>query len=900
MFYKAIVYLFFSSVFGEITIFPVRHPPKPPNLLKIKQIHQILSNPVIYLPPDMRQTFILLLLLCRWCAPCVLGQEKIDFSYYLPTNINYDPAVPTPAAFLGYEVGQWHVSHDQQLSYMRELARTSRRISLREYGRSHENRPLICLTITDPDNMGRLDAIKAKRQALRTDKADPSGTLPVAYMGYSVHGNEASGGNAALLVAYYLAAAQSAEVTALLRNNVILFDPCFNPDGFNRFASWVNSRRSQAYMPDPAHDEFNEPWPGGRTNHYWFDLNRDWLVCQQPESPGRIALFQEWLPNILTDHHEMGSNASFFFQPGVSTRVNPLTPAKNQALTAKIGQYHANILSDKKVLFFTGENYDDYYYGKGSTYPDVQGAIGILFEQGSSRGSAQDTDNGLLTFPYSVRNQVLTSMSTLQALRDMGPELNNYLRDFYRDAMAEAKRATGAGYIVGSPSADRYTLDAFAQMLSRHKIEAFTVTGDETVGNQAFKGGNSLFIPFEQAQYRLIEGMFARPQKFTDSIFYDISTWTLPDAFGLQWTTLPRSAVKRSWTSAVSTAAKVVEVDKDAFAYIVHPDAYLVPRLLNRLLRQNVRVRVAMEPFASEGQQFAAGALLVALDRQSTDAEKIRTTLTDSGCRVAALKNGLTAEGPDLGSANFPTLRQPKVVLVTGRGTNTADVGEVWHLLDTRYEMQPLLVDMERIASLHLNKYNVVVLADATANAAATEKLKTFVADGGVLIATGNALKWANTVGLLSVDFRTPAIYAFDYTRKPYAMIAEDMGAQNLPGIILKAELDLTHPLCFGYTQSTIPMFLGDAIFAAPTKNIYATPIIFPQNPILSGYVHARQKPLLDSAAGVMVGSLGRGRIIGFAGNPNFRAFWYGTNRLFANALWFGHLINVEGTEKKR
>jgi hypothetical protein len=326
----------------------------------------------------MKLPFFRIVFLLALCVP-VLAQQKPALDYYLPTDVRYDQNIPAPASWLGYEVGEWHTSHDQLIGYMRALDAASDRISLQEYGRSHENRPLVCLTITDPSNFARLDDIRSARQQLFDPKGAGKPNLKdmpaVYYMGYSIHGNEASGDHASMLVAYYLAAGQSQELTQLLKNTVILLDPCFNPDGLQRFANWINTNKSQTLSADPAGNEYNEPWPRGRTNHYGFDLNRDWLVARQPESVGRVALFQEWRPNILTDHHEMGSNSTFFFQPGVPGRVNPITPARNQELTAKIATYHARLLSEKKILFYTGENFDDFYYGKGSTYPYAQDPV---------------------------------------------------------------------------------------------------------------------------------------------------------------------------------------------------------------------------------------------------------------------------------------------------------------------------------------------------------------------------------------------------------------------------------------------------------------------------------------------------------------------------------------------
>ena len=385
----------------------------------------------------------LLFIVCLFLSCSLFGQKKL-LSYYLSETVTYDKNIPTPEQFLGYQVGEQHVSHDQLVAYMRELDRLSDRITLEVVGRSYEYRPMMILTITSPENHRNLDKIKAEHVKL----TDPSvsGSLDVSkmpivvYQGHSIHGNEPSGANAGLLAAYYWAAAQGKEVEETLQNVVILFDPSFNPDGLQRFSQWVNMHKGKNLVSDPNNREFSEVFPYGRTNHYWFDLNRDWLVQQQPESQGRVRVFHDWKPNILTDHHEQGSNATFFFQPGVPARTNPFTPLKNQEMTGKIAAFHAKALDKIGSQYFTKENYDDFYYGKGSTYPDVQGSIGILFEQASSRGHAQRTLNGVLTFPFTIRNQLTTSFSTIEAAQALRVELLTYQRDFFKNASADAAK----------------------------------------------------------------------------------------------------------------------------------------------------------------------------------------------------------------------------------------------------------------------------------------------------------------------------------------------------------------------------------------------------------------------------------------------------------------------------
>jgi hypothetical protein len=306
----------------------------------------------------------------------IFGQVSLD--YYLDADHPYDQSIPQPKTLLGYEVGTWHVSHDKLVNYMYQLAEHSDRIQIENRGSTYEGRPLLLLTITSPKNHSRLEEIKQKHQALTEAGADQVALEDqplVVYQGFSIHGNEPSGANSGLLLAYHLAASKAPETLKMLDELVILFDPSFNPDGLQRFAYWANTNKNQNLTADPNDREYNEVWPRGRTNHYWFDLNRDWLPAQLPESQARIKTFSEWLPNILTDHHEMGTNSSFFFQPGIPSRVNPLTPDMNQKLTQKIGEFHVEAFNELGSLYYSEEDYDDFYYGKGSTYPDINGGI---------------------------------------------------------------------------------------------------------------------------------------------------------------------------------------------------------------------------------------------------------------------------------------------------------------------------------------------------------------------------------------------------------------------------------------------------------------------------------------------------------------------------------------------
>ncbi|MBY0435711.1 MAG: zinc carboxypeptidase, partial [Cyclobacteriaceae bacterium] len=560
------------------------------------------------------------------------AHAQVDLSYYLPEGVTYNPSIPTPASIVGHEVGEWHISHDRLVNYMYALDRASDRITLEVTGQTYEARPLLLLTITSPKNHQNIEAIR--QQHLQLIDPSKSGSLDVKnmpavfYLGCSIHGNEPSGANAGLVMAYHLAAAQGPEIEKYLDNTVILFDPSFNPDGLTRHSGWANSRKSRLVSPDPNDMEHNEYWPGGRFNHYWFDLNRDWLVAQLPESQARIKKYQQWKPNVLTDHHEQGTNATFFFMPGEPTRVHPVTPEKNQDLTRKMGEYHAKALDQIGSLYFTQEGYDDFYYGKGSTFPDIQGAIGILFEQASSRGHAQESVNGILTFPFTIRNHFVTMLSSLKAVNELREELLNYQRDFYKGASAEAAKDPVKAYVFGSK--DKVKVYHLAEVLLRQKVDFYKLPSSQTINGKNFDVESSYAVPLNQNEYRVVKGMFGKITQFKDSLFYDISSWTLPLAFNLDYEELKAPpALGEKVTQLQMPVGKIIG-EKSKYAYVFETYGYYSPRALYRLTSHGIRTKVSTDPFYhASGKRFEPGAIMVSLDNQDKNPDQIEVYIRE-------------------------------------------------------------------------------------------------------------------------------------------------------------------------------------------------------------------------------------------------------------------------------
>ncbi|WP_461533884.1 M14 family zinc carboxypeptidase [Sinomicrobium sp.] len=821
------------------------------------------------------------------------AQQTSDLDYYLPQNITYNPDIPSPKSVIGFEVGEWHVSHDKLIEYMKVLAASSNRITLEERGTTYEGRSLPLLIISSPENQSNIENIR--QQHIKLTEAGSGNlntdTMPVVvYQGFSIHGNEPSGSNAAMLAAYYLAAGQGQEIEELLKSVVILFDPSLNPDGMQRFAHWANTNRSYNLNPDNNEREYHETWPGGRTNHYWFDMNRDWLPIQLPESRSRLATYHQWLPNILTDHHEMGTNSTFFFQPGEPSRVHPLTSEMNQELTREIAEFHIKALDSIGSLYFSEENYDDFYYGKGSTFPDINGGVGILFEQGSSRGHIQESDNGLLTFPFTIKNQFTTALSTLEAAKNMRKKLLDYQRDFYDKTRSEAAKSKGSAIVFGDEkdAAKTYHL---AEVLKKHQIELYDVADDFTEKGKVYKKGYSYIVPRNQKNFKIIEAMFETRTEFTDSLFYDISSWTFPLAFGLDYTDTNSSHTGRKIEDLQLPKGKVTE--KSNYAYLFEWHEYYTPKALYQILQKGIRAKVGKKVFSINGQQYDYGTVMIPVQNQIINSDELYSFLTrvaeESHIEIQGVSTG-HAIGTDLGSSQFRTLNTPKIAMLTGIGITPYDAGEVWHLLDQRYNIPVTKIDESYFNRVNLDKYNTFIITNTRSgiDSSIANKLKKWVKEGGTLIAYRNAINWLKSNELIDVNLRKKAIVAKDITFEEQRNFR---GAQVTGGAIFKATTDRSHPINFGYKNTDIALFRNTNVFMEPSEQSYNNPIQYTDTPLVSGYISEENLELLKESVPFKVLKSGKGRVILFTDNTNFRAFWFGTNKLLMNAIFFNKLM---------
>jgi Zinc carboxypeptidase. len=850
--------------------------------------------------------FLLFCLLQAFFAAGIIAQPQpekypYDLAYFLPEgNHTYNPQVPTPESVLGFQLGQQHVGWDQVVIYMKELAATSDRVSFRETGRTWERRPFIELVFTSAENHKNLEQIRENH--LKLSDIEHSGSLNldnmpvVTSLVYSIHGNEPSCVNSSIAVAYYLAAAQGSEIDELLKNQIVVMNPGANPDGINRFASWVNSSRSLTDVSDLRSREFSEAWPSSRLNHYWMDCNRDWLMAQHPEGINCINNYFNWLPNVVIDLHEMGDNYQYFFSPGHPKRTHPLTTQLNQQLTAGVSSFTAQMLDGIGTTFYTKEGYDDYYYGKGGAYGDISGAVSLLYEQGSSRGHLRSTANhGVWSFSWTIRNQAYASFASIMAAKEMRPILLNYLKEFYEKSAANARKESVQGYVFDARGS-KATAFHFLETMAHHRIDVYRLAKDY----QTFSKDDAYIIPVGQKYSTRVKALMENTLEFTDSTFYDISAWTFPHAYNLNYTTVKSTAgLTGSKVTENSFPVGKIIGGKSSVGYVFENTEFYAPKVAYELQRKGIRVTAANRPFlfksGSTEKQMGYGTYQVLVLNQSLTPDEIHDTLSElaktTGVDIYSASTGLMPD-TDMGSPAWRRLIQPKVAMLVGRTMGVADAGEIWFLLDNRFQMRPVLIENHSFTLKDLLDYTVIILPNGipTLNASSEAALKDWVASGGTLVATGRAWEWVNRIGLLPIKAESIAARVDSTAYLTYADRAEARSGR-IPGVILNYNVDKTHPLVWGLEQDQIPVMKNNNFIFKKDADPYASPLYYTSQPVVSGFLSAHHKESLKDSPAVFAKSYRGGKVIVFADDLNFRSYFFGTSKIFMNALFYGSCI---------
>ena len=799
----------------------------------------------------------------------------------------FNPAIPQPKDILGYELGEFYPEWPAILHYMYTLNRVSDRVKVRTVGLTYEKRPIIEVIISSPENIKRIDEIKAEHLKLSdvavSKDLDISKMPSVVSIVNAVHGNEHSSASASLAMAYFYAASEDPTILDILDKTVILITPSINPDGVNRFSAWCNAESSTGqHIADVNTREYslNEPYPLSRANHYWHDANRDHILSQHPEGKAFAKIACEWVPNLMYDNHESSQTRGLFCSPGILKQLNPLLPMDGQDKARYIGKYTTAILAGVGQNTYSDARYDDFYLGRGDVYADIQGSINILIEQTNSRGFLRPLGDGkVLELSKSIRNHAYVSIVSVFAAYQNREMLHNYQRDFFIRTAELAKQAKTKGYIFNTRG-DRGMEYAVLEWMKNQHFDIYKLAKDTKVNGVTYRAEESYIVPAEQRFYLKFKGTWENMTKFSTDLFYDVSTWSLKQAFNVQECEVEsvKGLIGEKVNDLTFPEGKVSK--ESNYGYLIGAKGFYYHNMLRAMLLKGVRVDIATQPFKVGKEEYGYGTAYVPVDGQPLSATEIYKEL-----EAAAKMNGVDVEGLNkhLALKDYKTLsRLPRVALITGNGFKEFDSGEIWHLLDRRFGITPTRIDINR---LHLiedySAYDVLIVPNGEPLFPVSDqmysRLNEFVKRGGTLIAFIGGNKVLKSADLCHVALQP--------------VPANLPKSKQIAGIIVSTEIDYTDPLGYGYEEGvSLPIFKRGNIFIDAGKSSYDKTIVKGSaTPYISGYVLQDDLDKIASNPMVVKTKVGEGTLIYSAENLAFRSYWYASMKLLMNSIYFGN-----------
>lgn len=837
-------------------------------------------------------------------------QEAID-RFQFDADVNYNSSITSPAEYLGYELGEEYTFHHQVMGYLKTLAGESDKITFHEMARTYENRSVNYVVITSEANHNNLDEIREANFNLANNPEDAtvSDQPIVVWMSYNVHGNEPSSSEAAMQTAYRLVAATDAETQNWLDNSVVIIDPMINPDGRDRYVYWYKSSQANILNTNPEDLEHDEIWPGGRTNHYWFDLNRDWVWLIHPESQGRIDVYQQWMPQVHIDFHEQGFNNNYFTMPGTTPRNHEL-PEGYEYWADVFGRGAIEEFDEAKVNFETRERFDFFYPGYGSSYPSIMGGIGMLAEQGghSRGGRAVETNDGyVLTLRQRVFDHYKNGVSIVKTSVENRDELLNYFKG--ARSQSTQKGNTKAYVLPNNP--DDYTYDVINLML-KHNVEVEQATEDFTLrnaydywdgtsSNRSFSAGDFI-IKTDQPAHLFINTLFRRQMEIRDSVMYDMSTWSVPLAYNLDaaWTTSDVRVSANALSNMVAHPSGVENADA-SYAYVIDWEQRHAPKALSMLWEHGYKVRSAEKGFTKDGVRFSQGSLVILLGRNLHKAESIHMDMAKiaegADVKVAGFDTGRMDEGSDLGSPSMRPVEEPKVALMMDSPFNSYTAGQLWFLFDQWTEFGISRIRADDFNSIDLNSYDVILMpgmwGGGMFNDSSIDRLKSWVRNGGTLIGTEGTGAWLTkersgitAAELVSSDEGEDSdeVPAVAYTR--YEDREDTSGLRRIPGSAFKGIVDNSHPLAFGMPDRLYSLKFGSTAIV-PDESFHTVGYYHKDasEVLASGYASNENKEHAAGNAFAVVDDMGRGQVVMLLDNTQYRMFWVGPSRFIQNAV---------------
>ena len=834
----------------------------------------------------------------------------------------FDPAIPTLTQVAGHAPGTRITSPDQTYVYLKAIAEAAPdRARLVQYSATWEGRPLYYLVLSAPQNMARIDAIRADMATMAAGRPGNGLAMPVTWLAYGVHGNEISSTDAALMTAYHLLAAQGDERAAkIMRETIVVIDPMQNPDGRARFVNNFLASTGITPAADRQAAEHDEPWPSGRVNHYMFDLNRDWFTLSQPETRGKVAAIRQWNPVVVVDLHEMGGDETYFFSPAAQP-FNPNLSAAQIRAYELIGRYNASAFDAMGEPYFTREVYDLFYPGYGDTWNAHQGAIGSTYEQGSARGLVFARRDGTeLTYADGVRNHFTASLATASAVADNPAR---FLADFAAYRSGNASGAAGRGSYVIDLGQRRWNAERLGRRLAEQGITVLRREGAATVCGKSYPAGY-LAVPQAQPAARLVRSLLDRDTPLPPDFLaeqerrrsqdlphelYDVTAWSVGPMAGAE-VTLCNAAVSGEPLSAGDPIAAKAE-GSGTFAIAVPWSDSGQARLVTLALREGIEGRVTDKAFTTAGRTFPRGTVVFPAGANTPDKMTRLAALTrEVGAHSVALENGWVDSGPNLGSESFVRLTLPRVAVAWDDGISQLSAGALRYVLEQRLGLPVTPIRTQRIARADLSDYDVLLVPEGDPSGALGEggqrTIREFVRRGGVLVTIGDSLETfaGGDAPLLAVKReaalgREPAGEKDDKARlaeavaitsdSEYREVIKDQQAlpDELPGALLNVVAERDHFLSAGYDDGAVVLATGTQIFTPldRAQGVNVLRFAAPANLIASGYVWEENRKQLAYKPYLMAQRQGRGLVIGFAHDPSTRAYLEGLDLMIANAV---------------
>ncbi|MBX9781617.1 MAG: zinc carboxypeptidase [Chitinophagaceae bacterium] len=805
----------------------------------------------------------------------------------------------SPEQFLGYKVGTRFTRHHRIVEYAKAVAQAKPdMVKIEKYGETNEGRELLLAFVSSPENIQKLDLIRINNLRLAGLSKDNAGaqteTAPaIVWLSYNVHGNEASSSEAFLLTIHALVDPANTQTKEWLKNTVVILDPCINPDGRDRYINWYNGMVGTAYNPEPISREHIEPWPGGRSNHYNFDLNRDWAWQTQVESQQRLKKYREWMPQIHVDYHEQGYNEPYYFAPAAEPFHEVITPWQREFQNT-LGRNHAKYFDGNGWLFFTKERFDLLYPSYGDTYPIYNGAIGMTYEQGGGpRGGlgVLNEDGDTLTLVDRAQHHFTTGLSTIEISSKNKQKLIAEFKKFFEDSKA-AKSSEYKTYVFTAKEENKIV--ALKKLLDQNGIEYGTISNKNFRGFNYFTGKEDAFsdegyhIAVSAYQPRSVMAkVLLEPRTIvTDSNTYDITAWSAGYAYGVKG-----YAVKEKLDVNNDVATAPINAVSSNYGVLVPYNSFNSAKLVAHLLKHGVKVRFAEKPFTYKTKKYESGTVIV-LRTSNTAVNWL--AITNQACKKfnvqgESVETGFMDKGADFGS---PTVRiingAPKVVMLTGEQVSSLGAGEIWHYFERSLDYPITLVNAADLGRLNLKNFQVLILPDGNYrnlnDKSITDKLKDFVRGGGKIIALENAVSImaGSDWGIKMKDGKTDD--RKDDTVKKYGDREKDYLTNSIPGAIYKVDLDNTHPLAFGYPDyyytlkqdNSLYEFLKDGWNVGTLK----------KDAYVTGFAGVKVKAKLKDGMLLGVQDIGSGSIVYLSEDLLFRNFWENGKLLFANAVF--------------